>query len=209
MTDVKATAPKKATTKPKAKSKRKAPAKASASPAPVKTRKAKSAAIKSDPVTAKTALPISPKPAAQNQTSTTMNDTIENMTAASNDALKEGIEKSLTAVNEANTFNQVSVEAVIESATIAGRGLEVVSANAATYAKTAMEEGVAAAKAVGSAKSVHEIFEIQSSFAKTAMDAYLGELNKTSELYAGLVKDATKPLNDRFTAAVDLAHTQR
>jgi phasin family protein len=138
-----------------------------------------------------------------------MTNTIEDMTAASNDAIKEGFEKTLSAVNDASTFNQASVEAVIESATLTGKGLEAVNTNAVSYAKSAMEEGVAAAQAVATAKSVHEIFEIQSSYAKSAMDAYLGELNKTSELFSGLAKDAAKPLNDRFAAAVELAQSQR
>ena len=72
-----------------------------------------------------------------------MNNSIESMTAATNETFKEGFEKTLSAVNEASAFHKDTVEAVIESATVTGKGLETVGTNAAAYAKTAMEEGVA------------------------------------------------------------------
>ncbi|MBR9825520.1 MAG: TIGR01841 family phasin [Alphaproteobacteria bacterium] len=138
-----------------------------------------------------------------------MNQTIETMTSASNEAIKEGFEKTLSAVNDASGFHKENMDAVIESATVAGKGIEAVNANAVAYAKSAMEEGVAVAKAVSSAKSVQEIFEIQSDYAKSSMDAYLAELNKTSELFSDLMKSSVKPLNDRVSAAVELAQSQR
>ncbi len=139
----------------------------------------------------------------------TMNQTIETMTSASNEALKEGFEKTLSAVNDASAFHKDTIDAVIESVTVAGKGVETVNSNAVSYAKSAMEESVAVAKAVSSAKSVQEIFEIQSDYAKSTMDTYLSELNKTSELMSDLMKNSFKPLNDRVSAAVELAQSQR
>ena len=178
---------------------------------PAKKASAKTVAAKT-PETAKPAAQPQPsvaKAAPKTETSFKMNQTIENMTAASNDALKEGFEKSINAVNEASAFHKDTVDAVIESASVAGRSLEELNANSVAYAKTAMEEGVAVTKAVSSARSVQEVLEIQTDYAKSSMDAYLAELNKTSELFAGLVKETVKPLNDRFSAAVDLAQSQR
>lgn len=147
--------------------------------------------------------------AAKPKVEMTMNQTIETMTSASNEAIKEGFEKTLSAVNDASSFHKETIDAIIESATVAGKGVETVNANAVSYAKTAMEEGVAVAKAVSSAKSVQEIFEIQSDYAKSTMDTYLSELNKTSELMSDMVKNTFKPLNDRVSAAVELAQSQR
>ena len=44
---------------------------------------------------------------------------------------------------------------------------------------------------------------------KTAMDSYLAELNKTTDLFSDLFKDTLKPLNDRVSAAMDLAQAQQ
>jgi phasin family protein len=176
---------------------------------PAAAKKTKSAASK--PAAPAKTKPATSKPAvtAQPRTSKLMNNTIESMTAATNDTFKEGIEKTLSAVNEATAFNKDTVEAVIASATVTGKGLETAGANAAAYAKSAMEEGVAASKALSSAKSIQEIFEIQSNYAKSAMGSYLAELNKTTELFSGLVKDGAKPLNTRFAAVAELAQSQR
>ena len=187
--------------KPATKSARKTTAtkKTAAKAAPKKTA-AKPQTVKS--AAAKTAAP-------EIKVGNTMNQTIETMTSASNEALKEGFEKTIAAVNDASAFQKETMDAVIESATVAGKGIETVNANAVAYAKSAMEEGVAVTKAVASAKSVQEIFEIQSEYAKSSMDSYLAEMNKTSELFADLFKTSFKPLNDRVSAAVDLAQSQR
>jgi phasin family protein len=168
----------------------------------------KPAAPKSKPAKAKSAAKPAPA-AARTKTSTTMNQTIESMTAASNEALKEGFEKTLKSVTEASNFQKETVDAMIASATVAGKGLETVNANAVAYTKSLMEDGVSATKAFASAKSVQEIFEIQSEFTKTAMDNYLAELNKTTDLFSDVFKDTLKPINDRVTAAMELAQAQR
>lgn len=166
--------------------------------APAKARKTQSHAAK--PKTRK---------AAANNKGNTMNDTIEDMTTASNEALKDGFEKSLKSVTEVSNFQKQTVDALIESATVTGKSLEAVNANAVAYAKSAMEEGVNASKAMASAKSVQEIYEIQSDYTKSAMDQYLAELNKTSDLVSNMFKNSMKPLNERMTAAVELTQTQR
>ena len=177
---------------------------------------AKKQAAKTKIAASKSAAPAKPKPAAskpavkaQMKTSKIMNATIESMTTATNDTIKQGLEKTLSAVNEATAFNKDTVEAVIASATVTGKGLETAGTNAAAYAKSAMEEGVAATKALSSAKSLQELFEIQSNYAKSAMGSYLAELNKTTELFSGLVTEGAKPLNTRFSAVAELAQSQR
>lgn len=169
----------------------------------------KPAAPKSKPAKTKHAAKPASKPAARTKASPTMNQTIESMTSASNEALKEGFEKTLKSVTEASNFHKETVDALIESATVAGKGIETANANAVSYAKSLMEDSVSATKAFASAKSVQEIFEIQSAFTKTAMDNYLAELNKTTDLFSDVFKDSLKPINARVTAAVELAQVQR
>jgi len=138
-----------------------------------------------------------------------VNETIEQMTTAGNEAFKEGFEKSLKSVNELNAFQKENAEAVIASATIAGKNAEMLNSNAVAYAKTSMESAVAATKALTSAKSVQDMIEVQTDFVKSSMDMFLAELNKTSEIYSGAVKDVTKPINDRFAASVEMVQSAR
>ena len=43
--------------------------------------------------------------------------TVEQITAASNTAFKDGVEKTLSAINEANTHSKKNLEALVASAT--------------------------------------------------------------------------------------------
>ncbi|GGH02366.1 hypothetical protein GCM10007420_18240 [Glycocaulis albus] len=136
-------------------------------------------------------------------------ETFETFTAASNDAVKDGIEKSMAAVNDLSAFHKNSVEAVIASATTASKGFEELNALAAGYAKKSMEDGMTAAKSLASAKSVQEVIEIQSDYTKSSLEAYLANVNTVSDHVSSMMKDSMKPLNERFAAAVELMQSQR
>lgn len=136
-------------------------------------------------------------------------ETFETFTAASNDAVKDGIEKSMAAVNDLSAFHKNSVEAVIASATTASKGFEELNALAAGYAKKSMEDGMVAAKSLASAKSVQEVIEIQSDYTKSSLEAYLASVNTVSDHVSSMMKDSLKPLNERFAAAVELMQSQR
>ena len=60
-----------------------------------------------------------------------------------------------------------------------------------------------AAKSLAGAKSVQEVVELQTAFAKTALETYMAELGRMSEIVSASVKDSVKPLNERVTAAVE------
>ncbi|MCH8491448.1 MAG: TIGR01841 family phasin [Oceanicaulis sp.] len=136
-------------------------------------------------------------------------EAIETVTAASHDAIKDGFDKSVNALNDFTAFQKDTVDAMIASATTAAKSMEEINTAAVSYAKKSREDSVAAAKTMASAKSVQELIEVQSDYAKSAMDAYLAELNRQSELMSGLVKQSFKPLNDRAAAAVELMQSQR
>ena len=133
----------------------------------------------------------------------TVKKTVEQATAAGNQAFKEGVDKSLTALTEANSLGKKNIEAAVESVTAATRGAEALSAQALAFSKKSWEDGVTAAQALASAKSVQEVIELQTAFAKTAMEAYLAEVTKATDTLSASVKDSFKPINERTTAIVE------
>ena len=72
-----------------------------------------------------------------------------------------------------------------------------------------VEERLAAAKSLSTAKSVQEVVELQTSFAKSAMETYMAEVAKMSEIVSASLKDSMKPLNERVTAAVERLQAAR
>lgn len=142
-------------------------------------------------------------------TNKTAQDTVDTMTAANNEAFKEGFEKTIKSINDVSAFQKENLDAVIASATVAGKGAEKLNADTINFAKKSMEDTVSASKALTSAKSVQEMIELQTNFLKSSMDAYMAQLNTVTDLYAGTVKDAMAPLNARVSAAVEMAQSQR
>ena len=135
--------------------------------------------------------------------------TVDQFTTAGNQAFKEQVDKSLTALNDVNAQGKRNLEAVVASVTAATKGAEALGAQAMAYSKKALEENIAQARALTGARSVQEVVELQTSFAKTAMEAYIGELNRASELVSTTLKDSMRPINERTSAMVETFQAAR
>ena len=139
----------------------------------------------------------------------TVKNTVEQFTTAGNVAFKDAVEKSLAQLNEMNTHSKKNLEAVIASVTASTKGAEALGAQAMAYSKKAVEDHVAAAKSLSGAKSVQEVIELQTAYAKTAMEAYLAEVTKATDTLSASVKDSFKPINERTTAIVERIQSAR
>ena len=135
----------------------------------------------------------------------TIKATVDQFTAAGNQAFKDNVEKSLTALNEINAQAKQNLEALVASATAATKGAEAVSAQTIAFSKQAFEEQVAAAKQLAGAKSVQEAFELQTAWAKSAFESYIANFGKLTETVTESVKETAKPLNERVAAVVERA----
>jgi phasin family protein len=128
---------------------------------------------------------------------------------AGNAAFKDSIEKSIAALYELNTHSKKNFEAVIASMTAATKGAETVGARAIAFSKKSVEDQLAAGKAIANAKSVQEVVELQTNYAKTALEAMVAEVNEIAGAVSGSVKDAMSPINERVTAMVERVQTVR
>jgi len=139
----------------------------------------------------------------------TVKTTVDQFTAASNTAFKDGVEKTLAALNDANADSKKNLEAVVASVTAATKGAEALGAQAMAFSKANFESQVAAAKSLSGAKSVQEVVELQTAFAKTALETYMAEMGRMTETVSASVKDSMKPLNERMTAMVERLQAAR
>ena len=139
----------------------------------------------------------------------TFQDAAQRMSGASNEALKETVERSLSTLNQLNDVSKRNLEAVVSSLTAATRGAETLGAQAMSYGKSSMEQTAEAARALTAARSVQEAVELQTNFARTALETYLSEMNRMSETVAASVKDSLQPLNERATAAMEQIQSNR
>ena len=124
-------------------------------------------------------------------------------------AMKTGMEKALKGYDAFVGYGKETAEAVTKSATTAGKGIETINGEIYAYSKSSIENAVAASKAVMGSKSVHEAFEFQTDFAKSAFEAYVAELSKISELATATSKDAYAPFKGRVQAWLETVQSFR
>jgi len=137
----------------------------------------------------------------------TATEAFEQVTAASNEAVRENIDRGIAALSEASAFGKQNVDAWLASAQAAQKGFETLSARTVAFQKAALENHVAAAKSLMTSKSVQEFVEKQNDYAKTSFEAYVAELTTISDLVAGVAKDTLQPINERVTAVGQLIQT--
>jgi phasin family protein len=135
--------------------------------------------------------------------------TTDQYTAAGASAFKGGVEKSLAGLNEMNAQSKRNLEAVVASATAAAKGAEVLGTQTMAYSKSAMERHVEATKALTSARSFQEAVELQSAYAKSAMETYLAEMTRATETLSATMKDTLRPLNERATSVMETMQIAR
>ena len=127
----------------------------------------------------------------------------EQAQAAGAKAFREVADKSAAGLAELNAQGKQNLEAVVASAAAAQKGAEALSAQSVAFSKKSWEDGVAAAQSMAQARSIQELLELQTSWAKSATEAYLSEVTKATDVLTASVKDSFKPINERVTASVE------
>jgi phasin family protein len=89
-------------------------------------------------------------------------------------------------------------DAAVRSFGEVNKGFQAIAAEVTDYSKKAFEDSTRVFEQLSGAKSVEQAIEIQSSYAKKAYDTYVAEVSKLGEMYAGLAKDAYKPVEAAF-----------
>lgn len=123
--------------------------------------------------------------------------------AAGTKAFRDVAEKSAASLSEMNAQGKQNLEAMVASAAAAQKGVETLSAQSVAFTKKSWEDGVAAAKSMTQARSIQELLELQTTWAKSATEAYLAEVTKATDVLTASVKDSFQPINERVTASVE------
>ena len=142
-----------------------------------------------------------------NQKATT--EAVEQAVKHGNEAMKNGIETMTKAYERFAGLGKESVEAYMQSATSLTKAFERINGEVFSFSKQQVEDGVAAFKAVAGSKSLHEAWEVQTDFAKSALDAYIAQATKINDLWMDAAKQAVQPLNQRFSAFAEAVQEVR
>lgn len=125
------------------------------------------------------------------------------------EAFKTGFDKAVKNYDQFLGYGRETVEAYVKAANAAGKGVETINGEIYAFSKQSIEDSIAATKAVLGSKSVHEAFEVQTDFAKSAFDAYVGQMTRLSEIFTSTSRQTLAPLQGRVQAWVDAVQSAR
>ena len=104
--------------------------------------------------------------------------------------------------DESQKFGKEGFDAALRSYGEWNKGFQVIASKATDYTKKSFEDATRAFEQLLGAKSIEQAIEIQSAYAKKAYDTYIAEMSKIGEMYAGLARDAYKPVETALTKKV-------
>ncbi|WP_119462304.1 phasin family protein [Rhodospirillaceae bacterium SYSU D60014] len=106
------------------------------------------------------------------------------------------------AANEATALNKTAVDAWAGSGTVFAKGVEDMSKAWLRLTQQSMENGVAAARAMLQARTLHDVVGVQSDYARNSFGSLMAETAQLSELSVrvaqGLTQEAMRPIQARL-----------
>lgn len=137
------------------------------------------------------------------------NEQVENFTAEAKRSMEESVERMSKGFEDVTQFGQDNVEAMVASGKLVAKAAEDMNAEMMAYSKKAYEDAMAASKEIAQARSVTELFEKNTAFAKASFEGFVAQATKMNEMYSVAAREAFAPINARFTAAAEMVRTSR
>ena len=117
--------------------------------------------------------------------------------------VKEGMDKAMKTAEELMAFSQGNVEAMVKSSQIWAAGMQDLGKQFAATAQASMDETMSTFKALSSVKSLKEAFDLQSSFARAALEKTMAESGRLTDASLKLTEQTLAPITARVSLAVE------
>ena len=78
----------------------------------------------------------------------------------------------------------------------ANRGFQSIAAEMMTYSKAAFDDAMRTWTQLIGVRSLEQAMQIQAEYAKRTYENHMAELNKLGEMSVGMMRDASKPIQD-------------
>jgi phasin family protein len=100
-------------------------------------------------------------------------------------------------------FSKSNIDAIVKSNEILSSGVKEINTSIYSLAKSSIEQSVALAQKIMTCTSIAEIVELQSDVAKNQYTKAVEESRKLSSQTIKLAEEASKPIAERLTVAVE------
>ena len=135
-----------------------------------------------------------------------LKDGVATATAGLHDAqaaMRDGLQKAIKTTEGLVAFSQGNIEAMTRSGQILMSGLQDIGQTMAASAKTGMEEAMTGFKTFGSVKSFKELFDLQASMMRSAMERSVAQTGQLTESCMKLSERAFAPISARLAVATE------
>lgn len=101
------------------------------------------------------------------------------------------------------TYNKANLDAALAAGAIFAKAIETFGQEVMTYNQKAVEDGVANAKKLLGCKTLQEVIEVETEFARANFDRLVTESTKISELVTKVANETAEPLQARLNDTVE------
>jgi hypothetical protein len=91
---------------------------------------------------------------------------------------------------------ETGLEAASRSFGEANKGFQVLAAEMMEYSKSAFDDAIRTWEQLIGVRSLEQAMQIQSDYAKRVYENHMAEMKKLGEMTVGMVRDASKPVED-------------
>ncbi len=91
-------------------------------------------------------------------------------------------------------FGQANTDTMMKMMGDWAKNWQAISAEMTAYSKRSFQDGQATFEKLISSKSMEQVFEIQSTYAKRAYEDYMQQMTKIGSMYSAFGKEAYKPV---------------
>jgi hypothetical protein len=91
---------------------------------------------------------------------------------------------------------QSGLEAASRSFMEANKGFQALAAEMTEYSKAAFDDAIRTWEKLMGVRSLEQAMQIQSNYAKRVYENHMAELSKLGEMCMGMMRDASKPVED-------------
>ena len=102
------------------------------------------------------------------------------------------------AAGEATGLSKTALDAWAESGSVVAKGVEDMSRAWLRLTQQSLENGVAAARAMLGARTLHDVVGVQSDYARNSFGSLIAETTRLSEVSARVAQEAMRPIQARF-----------
>jgi phasin family protein len=128
---------------------------------------------------------------------------LEDTAATTQAQVQESSAQLFKAYDELSQLGQGNLEAVVAANQALAKGAEEISKEIFGIAQTSFENAASVAQAFMGAKTLQDVIELNNAVAKNALEHFLANSAKLSEMAFKVTSEAAQPLKARVDAAIE------